>query len=78
MLEPPEDIWDAVSNLLILYRHVPSVIGGPVYIGHIDRLLEPFVRDEEEARHATVSYTHLDVYKRQGCLREPWRRRTAP
>jgi len=52
MLEPPKDIWDAVSNLLILYRHVPSVIGGPVYIGHIDRLLEPFVKDEEEARHA--------------------------
>ena len=25
MLDPPGDIWDAVSNLLILYRHVPSV-----------------------------------------------------
>lgn len=61
MLEPPEDIWDAVSNLLILYRHVPSVIGGPVYIGHIDRLLEPFVRDEEEARHAIrIFLTHVD------------------
>ena len=23
MLEPPAEIWDAVSNLLILYRHVP-------------------------------------------------------
>lgn len=52
MLEPPKDIWDAVSNLLILYRHVPSVIGGPVYIGHIDRLLDPYIKDEEEARHA--------------------------
>lgn len=61
MLKPPADIWDAVSNLLILYRHVPSVIAGPVYIGHIDRLLEPFTRDEEEARHAIrIFLTHVD------------------
>lgn len=61
MLEPPKDIWDAVSNLLILYRHVPSVIGGPVYIGHIDRLLEPFVKDEAEARHAIkIFLTNVD------------------
>lgn len=61
MLEPPKDIWDAVFNLLILYRFVPSVIAGPVYIGHIDRLLEPFVKDEEEARHAIRLFlTHVD------------------
>lgn len=61
MLDPPGDIWDAVSNLLILYRHVPSVIAGPVYIGHIDRLLDPFVKDEEEARHAIrIFLTHVD------------------
>ena len=61
MLDPPKDIWDAVSNLLILYRHVPSVIAGPVYIGHIDRLLDPFVKDEEEARHAIrIFLTNVD------------------
>lgn len=61
MLEPPKDIWDAVFSLLILYRFVPSVIAGPVYIGHIDRLLEPFVKDEEEARHAIRLFlTHVD------------------
>lgn len=61
MLDPPKDIWDAVSNLTILYRFVPSVIAGTVYIGHIDRLLEPFVRDEEEARHAIKLFlTHVD------------------
>lgn len=61
MLDPPKDIWDAVSNLTILYRFVPSVIAGPVYIGHIDRLLEPFVKDEEEARHAIRLFlTHVD------------------
>ncbi len=61
MLDPPKDIWDAVANLTILYRFVPSVIAGPVYIGHIDRLLEPFVKDEEEARHAIQLFlTHVD------------------
>ena len=61
MLDPPKDLWDAVANLTILYRFVPSVIAGPVYIGHIDRLLEPFVKDEEEARHAIRLFlTHVD------------------
>ncbi len=61
MLDPPKDIWDAVANLTILYRFVPSVIAGPVYIGHIDRLLEPFVKDEEEAKHAIRLFlTHVD------------------
>ncbi len=61
MLEPPKDIWDAVFALTILYRCVPSVIAGPVYIGHIDRLLEPFVKDEAEARHAIELFlTHVD------------------
>ncbi len=61
MLDPPKDIWDAVANLTILYRFVPSVIAGPVYIGHIDRLLEPFVKDEGEARHAIQLFlTHVD------------------
>ncbi len=61
MLDPPKDIWDAVANLTILYRFVPSVIAGPVYIGHIDRLLEPFVKDGEEARHAIRLFlTHVD------------------
>lgn len=60
-LEPPDNIWDAVNNLLILYRHVPSVIAGPVYIGHLDRLLEPFIQDEDEARHAIrILLTNVD------------------
>ena len=41
-LAPAEDLIDAVNHLLILYRHVPSVTGMPVYLGHIDALLEPF------------------------------------
>lgn len=61
MLNPPQDIWEAVSNLLILYHHVPSTTGLPVYIGHLDRLLEPFVTDEGQARRAiSMLLTHVD------------------
>lgn len=42
-LSPAEDLYDAINNLQILYRHVPSITTFPVYIGNIDTLLEPFV-----------------------------------
>ncbi len=52
MLDPPKDIWEAVSNLLIMYHHVPSAGGQLVYIGHLDRLLAPFDTDEAQTRRA--------------------------
>lgn len=51
-LPPPKDIWEATNSLLILYRHIPSITSFPVYIGNIDTLLEPFVKDEKEAKKA--------------------------
>ena len=72
-LTPPQDIWEAVNNLLIIYRHVPSITTFPVYIGNIDTLLEPFVKDEEEAykaiklflkqidRTISDSFCHADI-----------------
>jgi len=51
-LPPPRDIWEATASLLILYRHVPSITTFPVYIGDLDALLQPFVKDEAEARRA--------------------------
>ncbi len=60
-LKPPTDIWEAINNLLILYKHVPSITSFPVYIGNIDTLLEPFVTDEKEARKAISFFlTHID------------------
>jgi len=60
-LKPPEDIWEATNNLLILYKHVPSVTSFPVYAGNIDTLLEPFIKDETEAYHAIKLFlTHMD------------------
>ncbi len=29
-LNPPKDIWEATNNLLILYKHVPSITSMPV------------------------------------------------
>lgn len=61
MLEPPKDIWDAVGNLLCLYHNIPADGGLAVYIGCLDRLLEPFVEDEAEARKAIrFLLTHVD------------------
>ncbi len=51
-LKPAKDIWEATTNLLILYNHVPSITSYPVYLGNIDYLLEPYVVNEEEAYKA--------------------------
>ena len=60
-LKPPTDIWEACNNLLILYRHVPSITTFPVYIGNIDYLLEPFIKDEKEALNAIKLFlTNID------------------
>lgn len=60
-LTPPKDIWEATNNLLILYKHVPSITSFPVYIGNIDYLLEPFVENEEEAYKAIELFLkHID------------------
>lgn len=43
-LEPAQDFDDALAILTILYHHVPSVTSMPVYLGHLDRLLQPYVK----------------------------------
>ena len=46
-LAPPTNLFEALNTLLIFYRNVPSVTHFPVYMGHIDRLLDPFITDIE-------------------------------
>lgn len=61
MLEPPKDIWDAVGNLLCLYHNIPADGGLAVYIGSLDKLLDPFIKDEAEAEKAIrFLLTHVD------------------
>lgn len=51
-LSVPTTIWEATSYLLILYANVPTGSTYPVYLGSIDTLLEPFVKDRDEAKQA--------------------------
>lgn len=47
-IEPPKDLEELLDSLLILYNHVPSITSFPVYIGDLDKLMEPFITDEEK------------------------------
>ena len=47
-LEPPRDMEEALNFLKILYHHVPSVTGMPVFLGNMDRLLMPFAGNVSE------------------------------
>ena len=42
-LPPAETLDEALTYLGILYHHVPSVTDLPVFLGHIDRLLLPYI-----------------------------------
>lgn len=53
-LSAAEDFDEALNHLLILYDHVPSVTDLPVFLGHLDSLLLPFVDGMSEA----------DIYKK--------------
>lgn len=60
-LKKAENIWEAINNLLILYKHVPSITTMPVYLGNIDYLLEPYIKDEKEAYLAIELFLkHID------------------
>ena len=74
-LEPPKDLLEAVNALEIFYCHVPSITTYPVYLGDLDRLLEPFVVRENRDyakkvlglflrsidRVQTDSFVHADI-----------------
>ena len=60
-IEPPTDIWEATNALLIFYNHVPSITTFPVYLGNLDTLLNPFIKDEKEAYKAIKLFLiHID------------------
>jgi YjjI family glycine radical enzyme len=60
-LEPAETLDDALNNLLILFKHVPSITSFPVYIGNLDILLDPFITDEEkDYKSIKRFFIHID------------------
>jgi YjjI family glycine radical enzyme len=48
-LPVPRTLDEALNTLMIVYHHVPSVTGMPVYIGQLDDLLLPFCDGVSEA-----------------------------
>jgi len=60
-LSPAACLEDATNNLLILYKHVPSITTFPVYLGNLDSLLNPYVQDDE-ASYQTIKrfLLHID------------------
>lgn len=62
-IDPPKDLDELLNSLMILYRHVPSITGFPVYLGNIDRLIEPFlggVSDEQAKKKLRLFLNYLD------------------
>lgn len=74
-LDPPKDLLEAINVLEIFYAHVPSITAFPVYLGDLDKLLEPFVLKEDRAyakkvlklfllhidKVLTDSFVHADI-----------------
>jgi YjjI family glycine radical enzyme len=61
-LDAPTDLEELLDGLLILYTHVPSITSFPVFIGHLDRLMEPFITDNEEEDYKKIKrfLNHID------------------
>lgn len=45
---PPTDLDELINALMIIYNHVPSITSFPVYLGNLDKLMEPFLGDHSD------------------------------
>lgn len=62
-LDPPKTLDELLFSLMILYRHVPSITNFPVYLGSLDKLIDPFLEghgDEEICEKLRLFFTYLD------------------
>lgn len=62
-LDPPHDLLETVSTLLIFYAHVPSVTSYPVYLGNFTEIFSPFddIADKPETREIMKLFLkHID------------------
>ncbi len=51
-VEPPQTFDELLTSLQIIYHHVPSITSFPVYLGNLDKLMDPFITDlsDEEVK----------------------------
>ena len=62
-LPAPTDLHEAIAFLLSMYSQVPSITGYPVYLGDVDRLLEPYaegVGDDELHKLMRLMWVTID------------------
>lgn len=62
-LDPPKDLDELLSSLMILYRHVPSITSFPVYLGNLDKMIDPFLEgysNEEIKKKLKLFLNYLD------------------
>lgn len=62
-IDPPKDLDELLSALMILYRHVPSITSFPVYLGNLDKMIDPFLEgysDEEIKKKLKLFLNYLD------------------
>ncbi|WP_042348124.1 YjjI family glycine radical enzyme [Bacillus massiliigorillae] len=62
-INPPTDLDELLTSLMILYRHVPSITNFPVYLGNLDKMIDPFLdnySDEEVCKKLKLFLTYLD------------------
>jgi YjjI family glycine radical enzyme len=62
-LPAPTDLHEAIAFLLSMYSQVPSITGYPVYLGDVDRLLEPYaegVADDELRKLMKLMWVTID------------------
>ncbi len=62
-VEPPTDLDELLNALMIIYSHVPSITSFPVYLGNLDKLIDPFIvdlSDEEVKKKLKLFLNFLD------------------
>lgn len=62
-VKPAKTFDDAIFALMMIYHHVPSITSFPVFLGSLDKLLEPYANglsDEEIKQKLRYFLTFLD------------------
>lgn len=62
-IDPPKDLDELLYALMILYRHIPSITSFPVYLGNIDKIIDPFLEglsDEEIKKKLKLFLNYID------------------
>ncbi len=73
-IDPPDNLENLLDGLFILYHHIPSINSYPVYLGPLDRLIDPFLTENEASDYQKIkrflnqlnktivnTYCHTDI-----------------